>query len=438
MTEPRPTSGAVALRYRPLAIPAPQKRAGVASGLSTDGNWYFSGAPSAAQGWKLYVSATLGNFLDVLAQVVPVLEHHDVPYKYVASDKVLRKQNAGLYGYHQVGKLIVAYLGENPAPDALIAELKVALEAFRWRAPTVPFAAPLGGGLPLSYRFGAYVGDTITLDGETVVDDRFRPPETLVEWIGDPFAPMCEPPEDTRAFNHFLLRYPIFETLGQGGKGGVFGAFDSAAEEFSDLVLKIGYRNGQQLPDGRDGMALLATEAHFFGMLGERGCSDVAPALVDFVDFGHRNVLVMKRIAGDNLLVARETGKLRMRHIDAALAIIGRVHREGLYIGDAKLANFIVDAEDRVYAIDFECGGETTSHRFDLLRTFHFTRPPISDARDLDLIHFLYSALHREPVDSFSESDRLIDLPLFLDRFEAENAIEKGVLGRLRHHMDTL
>lgn len=417
------------LGYRPISVPPPP---GVGH-ADPAGRWHFDGQmPAAPQGWKLYVSASLPHYLATLAAAAPVLRAHRVPFKYAASDRALRKLNAGLSGYSQVGKTIVAYLGEGAGAEALVADLALALEPFRGRAPEVPFARAIGGGLPLSYRYGAYDGMTLTI-GDTVREDvRDDAGAAIPAGFADPFAASHQPPVEHRAFERFLLRYPIFEVLGQGGKGGVFAALDVEAETFTELVLKVGYRNGQVLPDGRDGMDLLATEHRFFTLLAERDLAEVAPRLHDYRAFPWRAALAMERIDGVDLMRLKREGGLDVAHLDAALALLDRVHAAGLFLGDAKLANFVAGEAGTVHAIDFECAGTMRTGAVDLLRTFHFLNLPPVGLAGLDRIHFLFSALYNERArTSFSERDRLIDVATLAKRHAPTTALEEWALERL-------
>lgn len=422
-------------RYTPIHIPAPGG-ARPPGDADDEAKWYFAGPQvRAAQGWKLYISATRPLFLETLAIVGPILERHATPFKYVASDRVLRKLNAGLYGYSQIGKVIVAYFDEDAAVAPLIADLVLSLEPMRHKAPLPPFAAPIGGGLPLSYRYGAFAGDKLHLDGEEFDDDRASDPAWIEPYRRDPFAPFLEARVTHAEFDALLRRFPVYEVLNQGGKGGVYAAFDLEEASFCDLILKIGYRNGQILPDGRDGMDLLAHEHVFFGKLRASGIADVAPAFHAFFGFPERSVLAMQRVEGHNLMRSKQEGSLAVAHLEAVMALMERIHAAGLYLGDPKLANFVADATGRVYAIDFESAGELVNAHFDLLRTFHFSHPDFEEVPALERAHFLYSALHRETKATFSEGDRIIDLIRFVENFVPDGEIEAWAFEKLQSEL---
>lgn len=152
-------------------IPRPRELASALAFTETQ-QWYACGPPpvGARQGWKLYVPMTMLNACDMTKRLGTLLEPAGLHFKYVKDIATLRKLNAGIYGYSQIGKCFVIYL---PVPDAtLIQTLKDALLPYRDQCPAVPYARPFGDHLPLYYRFGAYSGTTLVLNGAEVDDDR--------------------------------------------------------------------------------------------------------------------------------------------------------------------------------------------------------------------------------------------------------------------------
>lgn len=394
--------------------------------------WFFCGSPvGAAQGWKLYVSATVLNYGAILAAAAPILERHRVPFKYVAGEKTLRMLNAGLLGYSQIGKCIVAYLGEGECVASLVPRLKDELGPFLDACPEVPYARQLGGGLPLSYRFGAYGGSEVTIDGATREDDRGPEGQAVPEGMDDPLAAFAEPVRRDEEFAAFLTEYPVFDVISQAGKGGVFVGFDLSQPVFTEVIVKIGYKNGQTMPDGRDGFALLRREAAFFAELAAAGLRDVAPAFISYREFRDKNALVMERLPGDNLMVARSRGELTPLHVERCLALLERLHDRGLYVGDPKLPNFVLDGAGCPRAIDFECAGRMDEHMFDPVRTFGLFNPTIEDPARQDFAHFLFSALYdAKPGAAVSERDRLIDVAAVLRRPVPDDPVAAFALAR--------
>ncbi|WKX68841.1 hypothetical protein [Streptomyces sp. XD-27] len=334
--------------------------------------WYACGAPcpGAVQGWKLYVPMTLLNARELTCRLAPLLFGAGLHFKYVKDVATLQQLNAGVFGYSQIGKCLVAYL---PRPDALLLKtLKEALGPYRDQCPAVPCARPFGGRLPLYYRFGSYLGGTLVLDRREVEDNRTSLAHAVPDGVPDALAEFTDPePEDARV-RHFLRRYPVFRALAQQGKCGVFHAMDTTGETLREVVLKAGYHRGQLQADGTDGCDLLRRELACYRMLAERGLGHLAPALVDALDVPRKVVLVLEYIDGTSLLRHKATGRLRAGHLERAWTLLKRFHAAGVYLGDAKLANLLATPDGGVRAVDFEAAGVIGDHA-PPMRTFFVT-----------------------------------------------------------------
>src|SRR5436305_4047473 len=274
--------------------------------------WFACGTPPAGadQGWKLYVPLTLANAREMVERLAPLLQGSGLHFKYIKSLKLLRKLNAGMFGYTQIGKCLVIYL---PEPDAgLIAALKEALLPFRDQCPAVPCARPFGDDLPLYYRYGAYRGRRLVLGGAAVDDDREDPGAAVPPGVDDELAPFTTPVAESPEIRSFLLRYPVFQALTQEGKCGIFLAMNLASESFQEVVLKVGYHRGQVQPDGSDGCTFLRRELAFYRELDRRGLGELAPRLVDALDIPKKAIVVLEFVPGTSLLSRKLKGELTL------------------------------------------------------------------------------------------------------------------------------
>lgn len=341
---------------------------------------------------------------------MPLLVARRTSFKYLATETALHALNAGLFGYSQIGKCLVAYLGNGAGANALIPSLKTALVPFRSRCPVIPYARALGGGLPIYYRYGAYAGEEVTLDGVRQPDARDAGGRAVPRGFGDPFREWQEPTVADERLERFLSRHPVVEALSQGGKSGVFVALDLESETFSEVVLKVGYRHGQVMPGGVDGFDLLARERRFFSILKARHLAHLAPSLVRYEEFARVNVLVMERVEGADLLSLSRLGELAPAALGDCLSILQHMHRADLVLGDPKLANFVQEREGGVKVVDFESSSDARRDVGSTFWTFHLVNPSIADAREHDIIHFLVSVLYDYESDTPSIRHRSIDL----------------------------
>lgn len=361
-----------------------------------DGDWRFIGSfPPISQGWKLYVSSSVANFDKVLDVVRPIFAAHQQPFKYAADIEALWRLNAGMAGYSQIGKAIVAYICDEASVPSLMNELKRALTPFRGTALRPPYATPIGGQLPLSFRYGAFVGDIVMVGGKRVADERARR-QDLADLPPCPFLPFLEVEAPDQELNRFLLSYPVFSVLGQAGKGGVFAALDIESPDYREVIIKLGRRNGNPLPDGRDGMDLVKHEHWFYSVLQRTALRRHAPALVNYMESETAAALALERIEGITLLGLAMDGTLSPEHLAGAIAVLDAFHQAGYLVGDAKIANFIVSPDNNIKAIDFESAvAVAEAHVLPKYASFLFTDERLtSHPETWEKLHFLYSVIH--------------------------------------------
>lgn len=395
-----------------------------------DQNWCFVGEPpKECQGWKLYISASNVNFGNTLGAVWPILVSRALTFKYVASERVLWKINAGLYGYSQIGKTIVVYLEDPAIGLSLLKELKRVLAPFAGTVILPPFANPVGGGLPLSYRYGAFVGETIAINGTEVADNRMRK-APRDGFPSDPFLAAIEPSRPNAEFEKFLLNYPVYEVLNQSAKGGVYASMDLSSPEFREVVLKVGRRNGNVFPDGRDAMDLVRQESWFYNLAIAEGLGHHIPHFDGIFEFPDAAAIVIERLEGASLQSMMQRDELELRHLTSALQILRRFHDRGLVVGDAKLANFIQTASGELKVIDFESGARIAEKATpDQHCTFMFVNHDLAgQPAVLELLHFLYSAVHEDAAQSFNEETRIIDLQSLIGTTSAKPGVSVSAL----------
>ena len=395
--------------------------------------WFFCGpAPRARQGWKVYVPLTILNASELVKLVHPLVSRAGMHFKYIKAMALLRKLNAGIFGYTQVGKGLVIYLPE--IDEAFLSSLKDVLTPFRDQCPAVPCAIPFGDDLPLHYRYGSYDSRRLQVGGYDVEDDRANAKSAVPAGTEDLLKPYTTRSDVPPEVQSFLSRYPAYEAIQQQGKGGIFVALNLASETFQEVVLKVGYHRGMVQLDGSDGCDLLRRELMFYRELANRGVAAEAPELIDALDAPRKVVLVLEYAPGSNLLVRRLENQLAIAHLERCWSIIERLHGAGLYLGDAKLANFLAADDGQVRVLDFETAG-VIGDRPSPIRTFH-VRPRFPDVRTADLAHFLASVLYTpDEADREGPHDKSFDLRTWADR-DSETEIDAWARAKLRKLLD--
>ena len=96
--------------------------------------WIYSKATkNRIAGWKLHISATPQNFVELLKQVLPLLKNYNVPFKIISGPKKLAALNTGFFGATQIGKCITIY------PDSTNEAIMLAKKLLEI---TKPFSGP--------------------------------------------------------------------------------------------------------------------------------------------------------------------------------------------------------------------------------------------------------------------------------------------------------
>lgn len=371
--------------------------------------WFTCGQrPRKRQGWKLYIPLTILNAAEVISRVAPLAASAAFHFRYIRNRRYLSALNGGAYGYTQIGKGFVIDLDKIDC--AFIEAVKAELAHHRDQSPDVPCAKPFGDGLPLYYRYGSYAALRLHPDRPGIEDNRRDP---LPPGQKDLLAPFTTPVAEDPAVESFLVRYPAFKALRKQGKCGVFLALNLATEAFQEVVLKIGYHRGQLQPDGTDGCSFLRRELAFYRELKSRKLSNLAPALIDAFDQPRKVILVLEHIPGTTLLTQHLGGLLTIDQLEQCWSILTRLHAAGLYVGDAKLGNFLLGNDSRIRIFDFETAGVVGVPQSEM-RTFVLDPSP-NDPRQADLTHFLISVLYPYEEKGRNWEHRFVDPHAYLD-----------------------
>lgn len=416
------------------AVPDPTALVGVL-GLR-DEHWYSVGSPPAsiAQGWKLYVSATPANYVRVLRAVAEVFMDAGFAFKYLRTLEQLMRMNAGLHGFSQIGKCVVAYLHDPDAIPSLVTRLHMVLDHLRHEGPFVPRLPRAWPGGDVFYRYGSFVSASLIVGGEKLTDDRNQPWNILSKMDSNPFADSSSNVGETGPDEmlSILDRYPVTGTVCKSGKGGVFNAFESNGDQSRELVVKIGLRLGQILPDGRDGAHFVQHERSMYELMRVLELSHCLPRIVDFSVEKDATVLILEKLQGENLADWRRCGGSDPVWLRMAMEMIEMIHCRGLVLGDAKTANF-VKVDSKLMLVDLEsCRLSVHGNNDNFPKTFAVLGAERYSLEEVDLIHFLVSAIY--PVghsDRWADRGRSVDVQDLLLNFVPKDEWELTALNAL-------
>ncbi len=365
--------------------------------------WYDCDPPSLSlppQGWKIHLSATVGNSAPVLATAARRLCELAVPFKFVADKTLLFLVNGKRWNRGGAGKFITIY----PAHEAQCGDLLELLsrELTGYCGPYILSDRRYRESSLVHYRYGGFKPlKRLAVDGRstyvvaapdgTPVDDDRTPFFNPLAGIVDPFAaPDASEPGDARTLKNG--RYRIESALAFSNSGGVYLARDSTTG--AKVVIKEARPFTNVSPRGTDAVWLLKKEHRILGQLAGTG---VAPRPLDFFRDWEHFYLVEEHVEGKILRSyhaeislslrtrpSREQAEEflgRYRRLFTAIArALAVLHERHLVFSDLSHYNVIVlDGGAEVRLIDFEGAHEQGVD----LPTLLFT-PGFASARTLE------------------------------------------------------
>jgi len=355
------------------------------------------------QGWKLHVSATLGDAEAVCDLVVDFCIGRGVAVKYLRSRAAMRLLNSKYADRGSSGKLLTLY----PVDESQLSEVLPALAALL-RDFTGPYVLSdlRYGDSPVYVRYGAFRrmtymrpnGDVVYAirapDGRLVPDDR-GPAFTVPEWVSVPeVLRESIAMRDTGGADEFPFQ--VERPLHFSNGGGVYLARDKDSGRY--VVLLEARPHAGLDRDGLDAVGRLQRER---GVLERLSGLDCVPRLLDYLVIWEHHFLVEEYIEGKTLLeevfaryplvgpdpsVESATSYTQwaidiLAKTDHALAAI---HAKGLRFVDLHPANIIVRPDGRVVLVDFEIATDLTDPRSPGLAAPGFTAPAGMTGRAAD------------------------------------------------------
>ncbi|MEM7093125.1 MAG: lanthionine synthetase LanC family protein [Actinomycetota bacterium] len=281
--------------------------------------WLCFGQPRKPVGWKIHLSGTTGDCVELVRRSVPMLIGSGQAFKVAATPEVVTGLNSGLFGPTQVGKAITIYVDDEDSAAELAVDLdRVTADL---TGPEIPFELRIGQNV--FARFGAFTPDYITdrlgrsqpsfVDehGQRVVDARANPrqnerPGPFSDLAARVAAARCstdyrDRSGATRASHATLLGpgYLLLDTLRSTSKGSVHRALDLRCQSSVNTVLiKRGRAFTACDAAGRSMGDRLRSE---FGLLELVKDRCLAPKPVDLFSDLDATYLVAEHLEGSNL-----------------------------------------------------------------------------------------------------------------------------------------
>ncbi|MGL4611425.1 MAG: class III lanthionine synthetase LanKC [Trueperaceae bacterium] len=327
-----------------------------------------------SQGWKIHVSATVDNAIEILEYVANTLIPRGTPFKFIADRRGHIITNRKNYSRAGSGKFITIYPENDQDFQEILEELYVELKDKE--GPYILSDKRYRDSKVLYYRYGGiqrktilnYLGEQVHViyspDGEVVPDVRkpyFKPPS----WVTDPFAkPQENDPVVPTLKNG---QYSILTSFAFSNTGGVYLARDN--QNGRKVVIKEARPYTSMDNDGNEAVSILRREFEVLRLLKN---TRVAPEPIEMFQEWEHHYLVEEYIEGANIreMILGKNPLIKLnpsledtqKFFDYFCRIFGSfnevlkaVHSIGIVLGDLSPENFVIDRDTcTVRIIDLE------------------------------------------------------------------------------------
>ena len=352
--------------------------------LAPRGVWthaHPAGWEQRPQGWKLHLSATPQNALEVLRKAAGVLARDPAAFKFASDRPILGLLLAKNWPREGGGKFITIYPADDEHFHRLGRALAEATEGLD--GPYILSDRRVPGSRIVFYRYGEHLAEeSVDPRGFRVhhmvgpagerAQDRRRGYYQLPEWVEDPFGArpvqVLDGPEKEDAPRVTLNgRFEVHGVIKYSNMGGMYFGRDVQRDE--PVIIRerrpaIGWIDAET-----DAVGLLHKEA---GILREMDGTGWTPGFVDAFQAWEHHFVVMERVEGTMLrdyASARYFPRRRMgsprrlfmefRHLVLELVRgVEEFHRHGIILRDLTVANVLVRRDRSLCFIDFEYAWE--------------------------------------------------------------------------------
>lgn len=292
-------------------------------------------------GFKIHLSATIYNYLDILKPFYIYIRKTDVEWKVVSSFRMLERQNIGYNGYSQIGKFITIYPYNTKMFCDLLNDLELIFKSFR--SIKIPSDFQYMFSQIVYYRYGEIqkVGE-----GSSFVDKR----------NGEIPKEVHVPVEDyyIKRLNELPKHIWVIDLVKHSGKNLVYKAFDANIKRIVYLKAALYLSNIDIY--GTDSMNRLTIEKRALKKLEN---IYFVPKLLDEFYVNDCYFIELSSINGQsilNLFIENPMTPINER-ISIVYKIIDRMQElleYGIVYVDISMSNILIDDLGDIHIIDFE------------------------------------------------------------------------------------
>ncbi|TQJ31122.1 class III lanthionine synthetase LanKC [Microbacterium sp. SLBN-146] len=325
-------------------------------------------------GWKIHLSATAGSAREVVAAAAAYCAEEGVSFKHLMTVSAARAFNLKNAPRSSSGKVVTIY----PRAEDLVRHADALAERLQgFVGPRILTDLPWGDGI-VGVRYGAF-RNVVRVDATGRIRNYFRTEAGGL--IQDERNPWFEAPDDIEvppapparasAGPSPLEAYRDYSALHFSNAGGVYRAWDPAGERW--VVIKEARPHVEPGAEGESADAHLRRELTALAAL--RGTRGVPPLISSFEDEGHFFV-VTELVEGESLqrwlalhhplvLSAFPSARDVDDYVTRAARLFERLERlsdavqaRGWVHDDVHPGNILVDDDDEVALVDWECASE--------------------------------------------------------------------------------
>jgi predicted Ser/Thr protein kinase len=355
------------------------------------------------QGWKIHLSACLGNAERIIDLAWTYCTDRGLAFKFLDSRRTVLARNSKYAGRGGSGKVVTIYPADETELELVCKELDS--ELGDEPGPAILSDLRWGTG-PVHVRYGAfsprYLADergeivpAIEDASGTLVPDRRGPVFQVPGWVE---LPDCLRPHlaARQAVTVADLPYTVDEAIHFSNGGGVYRGTDKRTGD--RIILKEARPHAGISADGADAVSRLRHERDVLQQLA--GIPEV-PRLLDHFTVGEHEFIAMELIEGEglNTVLARRYPLAGGGADEAALddhvrwvldlharieRAVAAVHERGVVYNDLHLRNVIVRPDGRIALIDFEVADERGAERTRRLGAAGYAAPADWTGVDVD------------------------------------------------------
>lgn len=347
--------------------------------LERRGVWFYCTPPDAEvppRGWKIHLSATLGNAPAILTTAARLFHKNSLPFKFALDKTIFMLMNGKRWPRGGAGKFITAYPKDRTHCQALLEELRVELVGYN--GPYILSDRRFRDSSVVHYRYGGFhpirrlqitgkkTSAMQTSEG-TYEDEERAPTYTLPKGVPDLFDHDDEPLKEGDCHQLKDGRYEVVSAIAFSNSGGVYLALDH--ETNSQCVIKEARPFTSISPQGYDAVWLLKKQHRLLQILAD---TNVAPQPVDFFKDWEHYYLVQDYFEGMSFRhffgtraiclqiepsydAAREFFNLYLKILAMVAESVAVLHGKGIVVGDISHYNVLIDpAGEEIRLIDFE------------------------------------------------------------------------------------